>query len=203
MHNNERTLSMHYDHHPGFVFLKGTTPILVSAPHAVVHERDNKLKYAEPETAQLAQDLHAHHHVSAIWKTDHDMHDANSEDTSYFRDTIVDFIEKEHIICGIDLHQCSPQREQDLIIGTGKGKNVFYDDYYATTIETINKSYHLNIVIDEIFPALGNNRVSTDVSSRTRIPYLQVEINSKLLLQEEQYGVILSFLADFISCLEK
>ena len=193
---------MHHDHHPGFIFLKGTTPILVSAPHAVVHERDNKLKYAEPETAQLAQDLHDHHHVSAIWKTDHDTHDANSEYTSYFRDSIVDFIKEEHIICGIDLHQCSPQREQDLIIGTGKGKNVLYNDYYVTIIETINKSYHFNIVIDEIFPALGNNRVSTDVSTRTETPYLQVEINSKLLLQEEQYGIVLSFLADFISCLE-
>lgn len=38
LHNNEMTISMHHDYHPGFVFFKGTVSILVSASHAVVHE---------------------------------------------------------------------------------------------------------------------------------------------------------------------
>lgn len=185
------------DNHPGFVFLPGTTPVIVSAPHCVEHVRNGTVKFAEPETSALAQELHARVNVSSIYKTAGDGHDANSEESSYFRDAIVNVCDRESIVCGLDLHQCSPHREQDMIIGTGKGANVHGDDLFVDTLKDINTHYGFHIVYDEIFPALGRYRVSTDVSARTSTPYLQFELNTSLFFNNE-HDRVSEFLSDFI-----
>lgn len=194
-------MSFPINNHPGFVFLPGTTPVIISAPHCVEHIRNGAMKFSEPETSVLAQHLHNRLDVSSIYKTSGDGHDANSEESSYFRDAIVNVCNNKNIICGIDLHQCSPNRDQDIIIGTGKGTNINDDDIFINALKKVNKHYNFHIVYDEIFPALGRYRVSTDVNTRTSVPYIQFELNTSLFLNENNR--VVDFLSDFINIIMK
>ena len=186
----------------GYDYLKGKTPIIISAPHAVIHERNGKEKFSEPNTKNIAENLHTKLSTHSIIKNNHDKHDANSEIKSYFRNQIIEIIksqEKENpIILGIDIHQCSPTREQDLIIGTNYGKNIHNNHYIINTINKINNEYNYNIVIDKIFPATEEYRVSTEVSQKTNTPYIQIEINSKLFHTKQEEEKVNSFLEEIV-----
>lgn len=184
----------------GYDYITGKTPIIISAPHAVVHKRKGKEKYAEPQTKDIAELLNTTLSTHAIIKNNDDTHDANSEKESYFRQKIIQIINNQEkydpIICGLDIHQCSPAREQDLIIGTNYGKNIHNNYCLIDIINNINNDYNYNIVIDDIFPATGQYRVASEVSQKTGTPYMQIEINSGLFFKKERREKIEKFMID-------
>lgn len=169
-----------YTRDEDFAFLQGTTPIIFSAPHNVEQVRNGVFKYAEPGTGVLAHFLHETIGASAIIKTSNNGDDANYDDESPYKDFLIDHIQTHDYAFLIDLHQMSPQREQDVILGSGKGQNTQGYDTLADDVAGVLINEGLsNVVIDDIFPALGNTRVTSTIHENTGLPSLQMEMNTK------------------------
>lgn len=161
--------------------LAGSVPILITAPHAAPHERDGKMKFAEPATAWLAEQLHEHNRVSVLIKTEADTTDPNADEHSPFRDLAVEHVTDNVIVAGIDLHQMNPDRPDQVIVGTGRGRNIHQRWEFRDIVVTEFNASGIPVLVDEIFPAMGLHRVSSDVALRTGIPYIQIEMNSAAL----------------------
>lgn len=178
--------------------LPGTLPVLVTAPHAVPHERDGDMKFAEPATAWLAEQLHTSAGASALIKTDADTVDPNADETSPFRDVAARHVAEAGIRAGIDLHQMSPDREDAIILGTGRGRNIHKQWVVRDIVVTEFNASGIPVLVDEIFPAMGLHRVSSDVSLRTGIPYVQIEMNSGIV-GERHRGTVLEALERIVA----
>lgn len=164
-----------------FVYLPGTIPVVVTAPHARALQKPDRLKPGEPETEVWARHLNATAGAHAFIKVRDDGNDPNDAVTSPFRDAVAELAARENLVAGLDLHQLSPTREQDFIIGTGKGRNVGHNPQPVALLRAaFAAAGDFDILVDEIFPALGEHRVSSDVFRRTGVPYMQVEVNSTL-----------------------
>lgn len=171
-----------HSHAEDFIFLEGNTPVIFSAPHNVEQVRNGMFKYAEPGTGVLAHFLYETTGSSAIIKTSNNGDDANYDEDSPYKQFLTDHINENNYTFLIDLHQMSPQREQDAIIGSGEGKNIQgYDTLADDMAELFINEGLTNIVVDEIFPALGSNRVTTTIHENTALPSLQIEMNTKYL----------------------
>lgn len=167
-------------------YLPGQLPAIVTAPHAVRQLRDGKPKFAEPATADLVRALHEKMGCYGLIKSKSMGDDANFDPYSGFRDFLVEAVTEEGILFGFDLHQMSSERPWDLILGTGYGKNVGGDtelvDVLVAEIEASEPA--LDFAVDELFPASNENTVSASVARRAQIPYIQVELNSRLFHSE-------------------
>ncbi len=153
----------------------------MTAPHAVRHRRQGRWKYAEPATAELARGLHSAVGVHALIKNDADFSDPNSDESSPFRDAAVELAARESVVAGVDLHEMSPSREQAVILGTGCGRNIYHRWHIRDIVVEEFSAAGFAVLVDEVFPAMGLNRVSSDVSRRAGIPYVQLELNPALI----------------------
>ena len=178
--------------------IEGQFPVLVTAPHAVAHERDGKMRFAEPATAWLAQQLAERCGATALIKTDEDTVDPNADESSPFRDQAVALVAETGIRAGIDLHQMSSEREDQIILGTGRGRNIHRLWGFRDIVVTEFNAVGIPVLVDGIFPAMGEYRVSSDVSRRTGIPYVQIEINSALV-GDSQREVVCQALEKIVS----
>lgn len=163
------------------IYLPGSAPVIVTAPHASEQERDGKRKFAEPDTARIAAMLNRTVGAHAVIKPGGDLSDPNWDEQSDFRDTVVRIASRHEIRFGIDLHQMSPTRPQDIIIGTAYGRNLLGRSDLLNTVTDALVRFGVEPVVDEIFPAAGARRVSSDVAARSGVPYIQAEMNTRLV----------------------
>ena len=163
------------------LYLPGNAPVIVTAPHASEQERDGKRKFAEPDTARIAGKLNHAAGAHAVIKPEGNLNDPNWDEQSDFRDTVVRIVSHHEIRFGIDLHQMSPSRPQDIIIGTAHGRNLLGQTGLLDTVVESLTRLGVTPVVDEIFPAAGARRVSSDVAARAGVPYIQAEMNTRLV----------------------
>ncbi len=169
-----------YNRSDDFLFLQGNIPAIFSAPHNVEQVRDGMFKYAEPGTGALAHFLYETTGASAIIKTTNNGDDANYDEESPYKQFLINHINNNPYTFLIDLHQMSPQREQDAILGSGKGHNIQgYVSLADDMADLLINEGLSNIVVDEIFPAARPNRVTSTIFNNTRLPSLQIEMNTK------------------------
>ena len=83
----------------------------------------------------------------------------------------------------IDLHQMKPERTLDVCIGTGRGRNLMGQtalvDRFVTCFANLGIK---SIAVDEPFAATNANTVCATVAERCKIPAVQLEINTRLLM---------------------
>lgn len=178
-----------------FVLKDNPLPVMFSAPHAVAQLRDGQEKFAEPGTGAVAFMLDEAG-FPVIIKTRNDGNDANWDEHSAYREALIQYIKDEKVAVLFDLHQLSTDREQDAIIGTAHGKNIFgRDDITEQIIAQLADAGLDNVVVDEIFTASKPTTVSSHVSRETQIPCFQIEINSQYFLEQaQQAGAIVEAL---------
>lgn len=121
----ERTV-VRYDAPPsagnGVAVLRGTVPVLVSAPHAARHRRSGAWKREDEYTAALAHWLHECCGVHAMYTThriDPDPHD--DDDRGHFKQTLADFARRHRVRLVIDLHGARGDRDFAVALGTIHG----------------------------------------------------------------------------------
>lgn len=191
MNNNllEYFYKMEYDLKNGLIekdkgikISNGKIPILLSAPHSVEQMREGKIKYAESRTAPILQLLHEKNGCFATFKTMNFNDDANYDDKNYYKEELVNLVEKYNIKLLIDLHIMAPKREHNIDIGTGNGANIFNRQ---DLLKILERNFEFNSIekveIDHIFNAVYKNTVSATISHICNIPCFQVEINWRLL----------------------
>ncbi|WP_462412397.1 N-formylglutamate amidohydrolase [Neobacillus sp. Marseille-QA0830] len=162
--------------------ISGSLPVIISAPHSVTHFRDGKPKQGEFMTGVLAKYLQKRLDCWCITKTRNDRTDPNFDPVHPYKQAICDLVNDNEISLLIDLHIMAPKRPAAIEIGTGKGKNVFHDGLYAQVLKHHFETSGISpVIVDERFTGGFPYTVSSNVSSHTNIPCVQIEINWRLL----------------------
>ena len=192
------------DHPHSFVLEPNDRAILFSAPHAVLQTRNEKTKYAERFTGMLCLLLSKLYLFPSMYKTRHLQDDANHDPDSPYRDTLCAYVQQHKIQYVFDLHQLSPERPMDLCICTGCGQNLSGESGVVKTVQECFSRHGIqNITIDDPFDASSPHTVSATVARHCRIPAIQLELNTRLLMSaypEYCFVSVLHALAD-LACL--
>jgi len=155
--------------------------VMVSAPHNVDQLRNGEIKQKEKETGIIAYALHETMGIPAIIKTKNCGDDANSDESSIYRDDLSKYIEENGIKYLIDLHQLKRDRPTLIDLGVNGYKNFKDKDMVDTMVHIFKKHGISDVEIDQPFAASGPYTVSCDIATRNGIDAVQIEINSKLL----------------------
>lgn len=167
----------------GHVILNGDKKVMFSAPHAVEQTRNDAIKYAEPDTGEIAKCLNALGYPVII-KTENMHDDANYDINCAYKNQLSDYIKQHNIIALIDLHELSPKREQLICLGTGGEDcpNLLGNHEKETQLKDHFKKYFDVVTINDPFSAKGEGTISRYISLNLNIPCVQIEMNSKLFI---------------------
>ena len=179
----------------------GNSKIMFSCPHSVIHFRNGVLKYDEPDTLVIANYIHKLYNTPFIYKIISDDEDANFDIKSNYKDILCDYIKKNNITLLIDLHQMKSSRKEMICIGTNSFKNVKNIKIVNSFVRSFSKNNIGLISIDEPFSASGKERVTTHVHRITNINCLQIELNSKLFKDDNNYTNVLKSFKEIYSCI--
>ncbi|MBQ7934605.1 MAG: N-formylglutamate amidohydrolase [Lachnospiraceae bacterium] len=181
--------------------MEGNSKVMVSAPHAVEHTREGKIRYPEPETAQLAKQLHERLDCPIIYKTANAEDDANYDEKCSYKEALAAYVREHDIRFLIDLHQMAGFRKEQICIGTGYGRNLT-EDFDLEACRTPFKERGLEVSIDSPFAASYPYTVAAYIHRECGIPCLQIEINSNLLREGNglyAYEQVLEVLEQLVS----
>lgn len=153
----------------------GESRILITAPHAVYHIRENEPKAAEIYTGALAHLLQEYtgvHILTAIKETD----DPAYQKKSAFKNKMGEIIEAENIDLVIDLHGASKSHEFTIDIGTDEGAHIdaqepeFLQAYAAMHgMDEVVKNHTFSASSPETIAAFSRHELNT--------PAMQLEIH--------------------------
>ena len=160
--------------------IKGKEKVILSAPHSVLHIREDSIRPRETRTGDIVKKLSTRCKVYSIYKIKNEYNDANWDEKCKYKETLKKVIENEKIKALIDIHGMAAYREQDICIGINDGKNIYGKDKLVEyMINTFNKYGFKNVTIDKPFAAKNENCVSTYIAKKCKIPTFQIEINLK------------------------
>lgn len=169
-----------------FVLLEGDCQVMLSAPHAVEHVREGKVRYPEPQTADLAQTLHARLDCPIIYKTANEGDDANYDEVSPYKQVLAEYIRRKGIELLLDLHQMAGFRQEQICIGTGRFANIGDKCFVERCVEIFQAKGLEHVSVDNPFAASYPYTVSSYIHRECGIPCVQVEINSNLLMEGQK-----------------
>lgn len=180
---------------------------MFSAPHAVLQTRNGSLKAAERYTGMLCLLLNRRAGCPCIYKASHRNDDANFDPRSDYRDALCRYINEKKVRYLLDLHQLRPSRPMDVCLGTGLGKNLLGRDDVLTAAESaFREKGFAPVTVDTPFSASGRNTVSATVARVCAVPALQIELNSRLLMEDdpgERFVAVMAALYDLCRTLSQ
>lgn len=186
----------------GYIYKKGTIPVLISAPHSIKQPaRDNYnvdgYKLQDTYTGAIAKILSEKTGAHVIYKSSYTGVDDNyitssNNGGSYktpYRNKIEDIIKNNEIKLVIDLHGFDSSKTAKAIeLGTNYKQNLVGEKELLDLIKKAFKNHGFiensdkkstNLVVDESFPAKVKNRtVSNYVASTLNVPAVQIEVGS-------------------------
>lgn len=187
--------------------IEGKKKILLSAPHSVLHMRENSIRPKETKTGVIVRTLSNKCKVYGIYKLKNELNDANWDKHCNYKTKVKEIVDKERIKALIDFHGMAAHREQDICIGINNGQNIFgYDDIVKEMISIFKKYGFNNVTIDEPFNAKYEYCVSSYIARGCRTPTFQIEINlryrSARYNEYEKYNKLITALVEVIALIE-
>lgn len=191
-----------------YIMKKGSIPVMISAPHAVNHFREEKQKYADMYTGGLAEYLHDELGCHVMYATGYTRNDANYDEaaTCDYKKELVTYIRDNDIKVLIDLHGSAKTREFAVEMGTideadsSLHQYQFIEDLLHITLEASLEQYLKEdgkvISNNSVFAASNPNTVTYYVSCEAKIPCIQLEIN-RLYRDPEQKERFMSLVEGF------
>ena len=159
-----------------YVVLKGSVPILFSAPHTMYQLRDDgTTKLKEPYTKAIALYLNKYCKTYAIIKNNDTGIDSNRDNYDKYNVEMRRLIKENDIKLVIDLHGASKDRDFDIEFGT---LNNLSSDF--STIKELEESFREN-GINNIFhnnPFKGG-AITQGLYALNNIDIIKIEINGK------------------------
>jgi len=175
---------------PPFTFEEGSIAALVSAPHAVTHMREGRIKASEDFTGPLALELARLTGAHALVATRFDDCDPNFDplETSAYKQALVDFIQRHGIRLVLDIHGMVTASPAIIALGTGDGANVAARpkvaeaaaDIIESRLASVAERHGKQIAVDGRFAARDANTVCATVARSCGIAALQVELSTLL-----------------------
>ena len=159
-----------------YVILKGSIPILFTAPHTMNQVReDGSVKLSEPYTKAIALYLNKHFNVNCMIKLNDTGMDSNKDNRDEFKTELIRFIKKNNIKLVIDLHGASIERDFDIEFGT---LNNLSADF--STIKELEEAFTengiKNIVHNDPF---RGGAITQYIYNLKDVDVIQTEINYK------------------------
>ena len=187
--------------------IEGKKKILLSAPHSVLHMRENSIRPRETKTGVIVKTLANKCKSFGIYKLKNEFNDANWDKHCNYKTKVKEIVNKEKIKALIDFHGMAVHREQDICIGINNGQNIFgYNDIVKEMISIFKKYGFNNVTIDEPFNAKYEYCVSSYIAKECRIPTFQIEINLKYRSarynEYQKYNKLISALIEIITLID-
>jgi hypothetical protein len=157
----------------------GKLPVLVSAPHAVRHIRQKKIKMSDEFTGSIAYLVSKLTNCYGIATAKLYGGDPNTDCPCLYNDKIVEICERGKIKFVLDIHGAAREREFDVDFGTNSGKNLLAKTRIVKIVERNFLDFGLNKVSTDYFAAAGPNTIANYVARELKIPALQIEINKQ------------------------
>jgi hypothetical protein len=159
-----------------YIVLKGSIPILLSAPHTMLQTReDGTQKLNEPYTKAISLYLNKYSNVYSIVKNNDTGIDSNRDNYDKYNVELRRLIKDNNIKLVIDIHGASSDREFDIEFGT---LNNLSADY--STIKELEEAFTengiTNIIHNEPFKG---GAITQGVYALTDVDVIQLEINGK------------------------
>jgi hypothetical protein len=162
-----------------FWFSYGELPILVSAPHAVRHYRQKKIKMSDQFTGSTVYLLNKLTGCHAIATTKLYGGDPNFDSSCQYKEKVTEICGSKKVKFVLDIHGVARERDFDVDFGINDGKNLLGK---TKMLEILERNF-LNIGISRIsrdhFAATGPNTIANYVARELKIPAVQVEINKQ------------------------
>lgn len=162
-----------------FLVFPGEVPVLVSAPHAVRHYRQKKIKMSDQFTGSIVYLLHKLTGCHAIAATKLYGGDPNADNPCIYKEKIAEISSREKVKFILDIHGAAREREFDVDFGTNGRKTLLIKDRMLETLEQNFQSFGLSRISHDHFAATGPNTIANYVARELRIPAVQVEINKQ------------------------
>lgn len=183
-----------------FRFDEGTLPVLVSAPHAVNHFRNGKIKRADLLTGGIARYIAAKTGCHCVFsarfsKTDPNF-DSNVNGANAYQEALSRYVSEKGVRIVVDLHGAAETRPYLVEIGTApsaKGPGEPMDDNcslrghsFVALLIRYSMEYVFRGPIEKevcvqnvLFTGAEQNTVTKYVSSSAKVSAVQLEINRK------------------------
>lgn len=174
-----------------FTYQAGDLPILVSAPHATVHQRRQREKGEEEFTGALAQLLAESTGVHTLYSRYRSMDDPNWDRVSPYKTTLQEIVQSRDIRFVLDLHGMSNRHKIGLALGTMNGRSCpTYEPLILQTVQAqfqptsqgIAKSYeelhwdHFVLNHPRFTGGLANHTITRFATEQLGVPALQIEL---------------------------
>jgi hypothetical protein len=173
-----------------FVIKSGVGNLMFSAPHCVFQTRNGNLKYPEPESGELVEMLHNEYNCPIIRKVSNYNDDANYDEISDYKYSLIKYIKEYNVKILIDLHQLAIKRDEIICLGTNNFQNINNDKDLLNKFLSIFSRNKLGIIqIDKPFDSSYEYTISSTVHRECKIPCLQLEVNAKLVRTDDFYLV--------------
>lgn len=157
----------------------GKLPVLVSAPHAVRHYRQKKIKMSDQFTGSIAYLLHKMTGCHAIATTKLYGGDPNSDNPCIYKERIAEICRREKVKLVLDIHGAAREREFDVDFGTDGGRTLLANTRLLETLERNFQEFGLRRISNDHFAATCPNTITNYVARELKIPAVQIEINKQ------------------------
>ena len=157
-----------------YLIKNGINPVLLSAPHAVSHIReDGTIKLAEPMTKNIAAYVADKVDCSYIIKNEINGIDANHSDDDEYKNILLKMIKDNNIKLVLDIHGANINNDFDIEIGTLNNLSADYSTINEL-IDAFNENGILKISSNSKFKG---GKITQKVYFETTIDIIQIEIN--------------------------
>jgi len=161
--------------------MKGSIPILLSAPHAVMQVRNGIFKRCDGLTGGIVEYLKDSKDTFGITRVHNLLDDPNYYNygvSLLYKQAIVKLINEYNIKYLLDIHGCSDNHDFSIDIGTNNGRNTNNSQDIDVLLEYFSSLG--KVMIDNKFKASLSGNISRYVHEVTNIPCFQIEISSDL-----------------------
>lgn len=180
--------------------IKGKGNTIVSTPHSCKHFRNQTVKSQEYMTGAIGLSVQEKTKCHIISLTKYEEKDANWDETSEYRDTLIKTIKDEQIEFLLDLHGMKDQ-SVDIEFGTNNLANIDNSNIFKQWVCSFWKNIGYRVRFDKKFKATRNTCISNHVHRETGIFCLQVEISSEIRSSVEKSQLFSDSLSSFIESL--
>ena len=169
------------------IILKGSNNILISAPHGVSQVRLGKYKVQEIGSLSTALCLHHQTNCFLIAKTQCNNDDANFDDESSYKNSIINLIKRYNIKYILDFHGLASHLNCDINLGIHLGDNIKNNIQLFNKLNESLSNDCFKVSIDQPFMACSKTICSSMVKQFNDIWAIQIEINCGITNKKENF----------------
>ncbi|ACV61985.1 hypothetical protein Dtox_1099 [Desulfofarcimen acetoxidans DSM 771] len=189
-----------------FLYLPGTLPILLSAPHAVRHVRLGKAKPSDTFTGTMAVLLNYLSGCGVLVNRRNYGGDPNYDRECKYKNFLLNILKKNNVELVLDLHGAAEKHAFAVDSGTLQGRSLKDKPELLLYLENCLNFYGVSDLSRDYFPAAKQHTVTRFVCENTDIPAIQLEINRRYRRPYEKpadFCRLLAALLDFSNLFKK